>query len=272
MPRAGLNVLDKNQYQATLYLKDKNRALLISLEYLRTAHKKDTMNSEILPKENTKKLNGFSVEQVGDDHLFTGLKTPMKAGAFRLSDEDKKEKIATLFSEIMDVMGLDLTDDSLKGTPKRVAKMYIDEIFSGLNPANKPKVALFDNKYQYNQMLVEKNITFYSNCEHHFVPIIGKAHVAYISSGKVIGLSKINRIVQYYAKRPQVQERLTNQIAEELKALLDTEDVAVIIDAKHLCVSSRGIKDDTSATVTSSFSGKFNSQEKIVELQNTLNY
>ena len=172
----------------------------------------------------------------------------------------------------MDVMGLDLTDDSLKGTPNRVAKMYIDEIFSGLNPANKPKIALFDNKYQYNQMLVEKNITFYSNCEHHFVPIIGKAHVAYISSGKVIGLSKLNRIVQYFAKRPQVQERLTNQIAEELKAVLQTENVAVIIDAKHLCVSSRGIKDDTSATVTSYFGGAFNTPEKIAELQNTLNY
>jgi GTP cyclohydrolase I len=223
-------------------------------------------------KEISDKLNGFSFEEVGDDHLFTGLQTPMKADAFKLSDDEKKDKIASLFEEIMDVMGLDLTDDSLKGTPKRVAKMYIDEIFSGLNPANKPKVALFDNKYQYNQMLVEKNITFYSNCEHHFVPIIGKAHVAYMSSGKVIGLSKLNRIVQYYAKRPQVQERLTNQIAEELKGILDTEDVAVIIDAKHLCVSSRGIKDDTSSTVTSYFGGKFNNQEKIVELQNTLNY
>jgi len=223
-------------------------------------------------KEASEKLNGFSFEEVGDDHLFTGLETPMKKDAFKLSDKEKKEKITGLFSEIMDVMGLDLTDDSLKGTPKRVAKMYIDEIFSGLNPANKPKVALFDNKYQYNQMLVEKNITFYSNCEHHFVPIIGKAHVAYISSGKVIGLSKLNRIVQYYAKRPQVQERLTNQIAEELKTILDTEDVAVIIDAKHLCVSSRGIKDDTSSTVTSYFGGKFNSQEKITELQNTLKY
>ncbi|MDG2437031.1 MAG: GTP cyclohydrolase I FolE, partial [Polaribacter sp.] len=150
--------------------------------------------------------------------------------------------------------------------------MYIDEIFSGLNPANKPKVALFDNKYQYNQMLVEKNITFYSNCEHHFVPIIGKAHVAYISSGKVIGLSKINRIVQYYAKRPQVQERLTNQIAIELKTILKTDDVAVIIDAKHLCVSSRGVEDDSSSTTTSYFGGKFENQSKIVELQNTLNY
>ena len=263
---------DSAQYLTTLYQKDKNRALLLRLEYLKTATKKDTMIEDTETTENTKGLNGFSHEDIGDDHLFTGLKTPMKATAFSISDTEKKEKIAELFSEIMDVIGLDLTDDSLKGTPKRVAKMYIDEIFSGLNPANKPKVALFDNKYQYNQMLVEKNITFYSNCEHHFVPIMGKAHVAYISSGRVIGLSKLNRIVQYYAKRPQVQERLTNQIAEELKAILNTENVAVIIDAKHLCVSSRGIKDDTSATVTSYFGGKFNSPEKIAELQNTLNY
>ena len=223
-------------------------------------------------KETEQKFNGFSFDEIGDDHLYTGIETPMKPNAFAISDEEKKKKITSLFAEIMDVMGLDLTDDSLKGTPNRVAKMYIDEIFSGLNPANKPKVALFDNKYQYNQMLVEKNITFYSNCEHHFVPIIGKAHVAYISSGKVIGLSKLNRIVQYFAKRPQVQERLTNQIAEELKAVLQTENIAVIIDAKHLCVSSRGIKDDTSATVTSYFGGVFNTPEKIAELQNTLNY
>ena len=211
-------------------------------------------------------LNGFSFDDIGDDHLYTGLETPMKPDAFVISDEEKKEKIAILFKEIMDVMGLDLTDDSLKGTPKRVAKMYIEEIFSGLNPNNKPKIALFDNKYQYNQMLVEKNITFYSNCEHHFVPIIGKAHVAYISSGKVIGLSKLNRIVQYYAKRPQVQERLTNQIGEELKKILGTDDVALIIDAKHLCVSSRGIKDESSATVTAYYSGAFNSSAKIAEL------
>lgn len=230
------------------------------------------MITELKLKEVTEELNRLSFEEVGDDHLYTGLQTPMKKDAFKLSDEEKKDKIESLFTEIMDVMGLDLTDDSLKGTPKRVAKMYIEEIFSGLNPVNKPKIALFDNKYQYNQMLVEKNITFYSNCEHHFVPIIGKAHVAYISSGKVIGLSKLNRIVQYYAKRPQVQERLTNQIAEELKKILQTEDVAVIIDAKHLCVSSRGIKDETSSTVTSYFGGKFNTQEKIVELQNTLKY
>ncbi len=249
--------------------------MLLSLGYLKTAHKKDKdMITDVVLKEKQtdQNLNDFSFEDIGDDHLFTGIETPMKKDAFKISDEKKKEKIAGLFKEIMNVMGLDLTDDSLQGTPQRVAKMYIDEIFSGLNPANKPKVALFENKYKYNQMLVEKNITFYSNCEHHFVPIIGKAHVAYISSGKVIGLSKLNRIVQYYAKRPQVQERLTNQIAEELKGVLGTEDVAVIIDAKHLCVSSRGVKDNTSATVTSYFGGKFNTQEKIVELQNTLNY
>ena len=219
---------------------------------------------------NKKILNGFSNHEIGDDHLFKGLETPMKKNAFSISDGEKKKKIAILFEEIMDVLGLDLSDDSLKGTPERVAKMYIDEIFSGLNPKNKPKVALFDNKYQYNQMLVEKDITFYSNCEHHFVPIIGKAHVSYISSGKVIGLSKLNRIVHYYAKRPQVQERLTNQIAEELKGILGTEDVAVIIDAKHLCVSSRGIKDDASATVTAFYGGAFNNSEKIAELQNYL--
>ena len=155
------------------------------------------MNTNRLIKELKKEsqLDGFTFDDIGDDHLYTGLETPMKPGAFNMSDEEKKEKIAILFKEIMDVMGLDLTDDSLKGTPKRVAKRYIEEIFSGLNPNNKPKIALFDNKYQYNQMLVEKNITFYSNCEHHFVPIIGKAHIAYISSGKVIGLSKLNRIV-----------------------------------------------------------------------------
>jgi GTP cyclohydrolase I len=238
----------------------------------KTAIKKEAMNTETLLRKhkNGHKLNGLSHEDIGDDHLYTGLETPMKADAFKLSDAEKKQRIALLFEEIMDVMGLDLTDDSLKGTPDRVAKMYIDEIFSGLNPANKPKIALFDNKYQYNQMLVEKNITFYSNCEHHFVPIIGTAHVAYISSGKVIGLSKLNRIVQYYAKRPQVQERLTNQIAEELKQILGTVDVAVIIDAKHLCVSSRGIKDNSSATVTSYYGGQFNLAQKIAELQNYL--
>lgn len=222
-----------------------------------------------LTKDNS--LNGFNEDEIGDDHIYTGLETPMKSDAFVMSDKEKKTKISNLFAQIMDVMGLDLTDDSLKGTPNRVAKMYIEEIFSGLNPDNKPKIALFENKYKYNQMLVEKNITFYSNCEHHFVPIIGQAHIAYVSSGKVIGLSKINRIVQYYAKRPQVQERLTNQIAMDLKSILDTDDIAVIIDAKHLCVSSRGVKDDASATVTSYYGGVFDKPHKIAELQNYLN-
>ena len=219
----------------------------------------------------TNTISNLSVEDIGNDHLFTSLETPMVKDAFTKSDSEKKEIIAFHFSEIMKALDLDLTDDSLKGTPERVAKMYIDEIFSGLNPKNKPKMALFDNKYQYNQMLVEKNITFYSNCEHHFVPIFGKAHVAYISSGKVIGLSKLNRIVQYYAKRPQVQERLTMQIAEDLKAALETEDVAVIIDAKHLCVSSRGVQDESSVTVTTSFNGAFNNPQKINELLQLIN-
>lgn len=219
---------------------------------------------------NGTELNGFTVEEIGDDHLYTGIETPLTEDAFKLTDDEKKAKIADLFAQIMKVMGLDLSDDSLKGTPKRVAKMYIEEIFSGLNPENKPKIALFENKYKYNQMLVEKNIQFYSNCEHHFVPIFGKVHVAYISSGKVIGLSKINRIVQYFANRPQVQERLTNQIALELASILETENIAVIVDAKHLCVASRGIKDDSSATVTSYYGGVFNTPEKIVELQNYL--
>ena len=221
--------------------------------------------------EDYDKTPDLSYDEIGDDHISTGLETPMKANAFEMSDDEKKEKIAHLFKGIMDVLGLDLSDDSLKGTPKRVAKMYVEEIFSGLNPENKPKISLFENKYRYNQMLVEKDITFYSNCEHHFVPIIGKAHIAYVSSGKVIGLSKLNRIVQYYAKRPQVQERLTNQIAEDLKLILDTEDIAVIVDAKHLCVSSRGIKDNTSTTITSYYSGIFQDSNKVTEFQNYIN-
>lgn len=202
-------------------------------------------------------LNGLSVEEIGDEHVGTSYDTPMKADAFDMDDELKMNLIEDKFKEIMEIMGLDLTDDSLSGTPRRVAKMYIKEVFSGLNPANKPKVALFENKYKYDEMLVEKDITFYSNCEHHFVPIIGKAHVAYISNGKVIGLSKINRIVDYYAKRPQVQERLTVQIANELMEILGTQDVAVVIDAEHLCVSSRGVKDVNSSTITAQFHGKF---------------
>jgi GTP cyclohydrolase I len=202
-------------------------------------------------------LNGWSIEEIGDNHVATSLDTPLRDDAFEMDDDLKIELIEKHFREIMLILGLDLTDDSLQGTPHRFAKMYVKEIFSGLNPANKPKISLFENKYCYNQMLVEKDITFYSNCEHHFVPIVGKAHVAYISNGQVIGLSKLNRIVQYYAKRPQVQERLTMQIGRELQEILQTEDVAVVIDAKHLCISSRGVQDVNSATVTAFYEGKF---------------
>lgn len=210
---------------------------------------------------NTPPLNGLSVDEIGDEHLSTAAETPLRDDAFDLGDELKIELIEKHFKEIMLILGLDLNDDSLQGTPQRVAKMYVKEIFSGLNPDNKPQVKLFENKYNYNQMLVEKDITLFSNCEHHFVPIIGKAHVAYISNGKVIGLSKINRIVQYFANRPQVQERLTMQIGNELKELLDTKDVAVVIDAEHLCVQSRGIQDTSSSTVTSFYSGKFEDKD-----------
>lgn len=211
-------------------------------------------------KQNEVLSDTLEIEQddrIGEEHIGTSYDTPLRADAFLLTDKEKVRKIAHHFREIMETLGLDLTDDSLKGTPARVAKMYVHEIFSGLDPKNKPEAALFENKFGFNQMLLEKNITLYSNCEHHFVPIIGKVHVAYIPSGKVIGLSKINRIVRYYAQRPQVQERLNMQIANELKTILGTEDVAVVIDAVHLCVSSRGIRDTNSSTTTSEFSGRF---------------
>ena len=219
----------------------------------------ETMLNTLVEKELSNQTN---VDIIGDDHYSSSIDTPLTKDAFKLSNNEKKAIIAKHFRVIMETLGLDLSDDSLKGTPARVAKMYIDEIFNGLDPRNKPKIALFDNKYKYNEMLVEKNITFYSNCEHHFVPIYGKAHLAYISSGKVIGLSKLNRIVDYYSKRPQVQERLTNQIAKEVMDVLETKDVAIIIDAKHMCVSSRGIKDETSSTTTSFYSGAFNNENR----------
>ena len=203
-----------------------------------------------------------SFEDIGDEHVGTSLETPMRKDAFAMNDEMKIELIEKHFSEIMNILGLDLTDDSLKGTPHRVAKMYVKEVFSGLNPKNKPAAKLFENKYKYNEMLVEKNISFYSNCEHHFVPIIGKAHVAYISNGKVIGLSKLNRLVEYFAKRPQVQERLTMQIGKDLQKILGTDDVAIVIDAKHLCVASRGVEDDTSSTITAFYGGAFKEDNK----------
>jgi GTP cyclohydrolase I len=207
-------------------------------------------------------LSQASFDEIGDEHVGTSLETPLRDDAFKMDDDLKVELIEKHFKEIMHILGLDLSDDSLRGTPHRVAKMYVKEVFAGLNPKNKPEPKLFENKYKYKEMLVEKDITFFSHCEHHFVPIYGKAHVAYISNGNVIGLSKINRIVQYFSKRPQVQERLTMQIGNDLREILGTEDVAVILDAYHMCVSSRGIKDTSSSTVTSFYSGKFETDEQ----------
>ncbi|MEZ4840769.1 MAG: GTP cyclohydrolase I FolE [Flavobacteriaceae bacterium] len=201
--------------------------------------------------------NAKLVDEIGDDHIGTSAKTPLRSDAFDISDEEKIKSIQKDMASILTTLGMDLTDDSLKGTPLRVAKMFVKEIFGGLNPEKRPKPSTFDNNYKYGEMLVEKNITVYSTCEHHLLPIVGKAHVAYISNGKVIGLSKMNRIVDYYAKRPQVQERLTMQIVQEMQKALGTDDVACVIDAKHLCVNSRGIRDVASSTVTSEFGGKF---------------
>ena len=197
------------------------------------------------------------------DHLSTSRQTPLKSGAFALSEDEKIEKIQEHVAAILDILGMDLTDDSLKGTPKRVAKAYVKEIFGGLNPDRRPSASTFENKYEYGEMLVEKNITLYSTCEHHLLPIIGKAHIAYISNGNVVGLSKMNRIVEYYARRPQVQERLTLQVIEELQRILKTENVACIIDAKHLCVNSRGIRDVASSTVTAEYGGVFKTNETL---------
>ena len=222
-------------------------------------------------------LNSPRIRSLGDHveadevQFVNSYNTPLRDDAFEMDDETKIKKISKHFEAIMETLGLDLSDDSLRGTPDRVAKMYVKEIFSGLDPSNKPSITLFDNKYQYDEMLVEKDITFYSNCEHHFVPIYGKAHVGYFSSGKVIGLSKINRIVQYYAKRPQVQERLTVQIANAMKDALKTQDVAVVIDATHLCVSSRGVGDTSSTTGTAHFSGKFTAQRTRQEFLDFIN-
>lgn len=224
-----------------------------------------TLSNSVISK------NGNHLEEIGDNHIATSTDTPMRSDAFELPDSEKKAIIANHFKAIMETLGLDLKDDSLSGTPDRVAKMYVEEIFSGLNPENFPDIKLFENKYQYNEMLIERDIEFFSNCEHHFVPIYGKAHVAYISSGKVIGLSKINRIVRHFAKRPQVQERLTMQIAKTLQEVLDIDSVAVVIDAKHMCVSMRGIQDSTSSTITSSFLGDFQSEDKRKEFLSLIN-
>lgn len=210
-------------------------------------------------------------DDLGDDHVGGSADTPLRPDAFAIDDDEKIIRIEKHFREIMTILGLDLSDDSLNGTPRRVAKMYVKEVFSGLNPKNRPHARLFENKYNYDQMLVEKDITFYSHCEHHFVPIYGKAHVAYFSSGKVIGLSKINRIVQYFAKRPQVQERLTVQIGNEIGRVLHTQDVAVVVDANHMCVASRGVGDTNSKTGTAYFSGKFKDENIKREFLNYIN-
>ncbi len=211
------------------------------------------------------------IEAQGNDHIGTSTHTPMRPDAFELSDIEKIALIKKDIQNIMHTLGLDLTDDSLKGTPTRVAKMFVQEIFSGLHPDRKPKASTFENKFKYGEMLVEKNITLYSTCEHHLLPIVGKAHIAYISSGTVVGLSKMNRVVDYFAKRPQVQERLTMQIVEELQRVLGTEDVACVVDAKHLCVNSRGIRDIDSSTVTSEFGGKFKDPETRREFLDYIN-
>lgn len=206
-------------------------------------------------------MNDERIEEIGENHVGTSAKTPLRPDAFDISDDEKIARIQESVKDILETLGMDLTDDSLQGTPKRVAKAFVKELFMGLNPANKPKASTFDNNYNYEEMLVEKNIVVYSTCEHHLLPIVGRAHVAYISNGKVIGLSKMNRIVNYFAKRPQVQERLTMQVVQAMQEALGTDDVACVIDAKHLCVNSRGIKDIESSTVTAEFGGKFKNKD-----------
>ena len=207
------------------------------------------------------KMNDERIDEIGENHVASSAQNPLRADAFDISDEEKINRIQKNVKEILLTLGMDLEDDSLQGTPKRVAKAFVNELFMGLNPENMPKASTFENNYNYGEMLVEKNIVVYSTCEHHLLPIIGRAHVSYISNGKVIGLSKMNRIVEYFAKRPQVQERLTMQIVQALQEALGTDDVACVIDAKHLCVNSRGIKDIESSTVTSEFGGKFKEKE-----------
>ncbi len=207
----------------------------------------------------------------GDDHFSANMDTPLREDAFEISNQEKIASIEKDVARILETLGMDLTDDSLSGTPKRVAKMFVNELFAGLHPDNKPKASTFDNKYKYNEMLVERNITLYSTCEHHLLPIVGRAHVAYISNGTVVGLSKMNRLVDYYAKRPQVQERLTLQIVKALQDVLNTKDVACVIDAKHLCVNARGIRDIESSTVTAEFGGAFKKAEVKKEFLGYLN-
>ena len=206
-------------------------------------------------------INKEHIEAVGDNHISSNVETPLSKDAFEKSDEEKISSIQAHFSNIMEELGLDLSDDSLSGTPFRFAKMYVKELFYGLNPKNRPKLSTFENKYGYNKMLIEQNINIDSSCEHHFLPIVGQAHIGYIPKKKVIGLSKINRLVDYYAHRPQVQERLCIQILKDLQETLETEDAIIVINAKHMCVSSRGIKDKSSFTTTIEFGGCFEELE-----------
>ena len=215
-------------------------------------------------------MNKEQIEIIGDNHISTNIETPLHPEAFDKSDAEKIHNIKKYFAKIMEELGLDLSDDSLSGTPYRFAKMYVKELFYGLNPENKPKLSTFENKYGYQKMVVEQNINIDSSCEHHFLPIVGHAHIAYIPKDKVIGLSKINRIVDYYSHRPQVQERLCLQILKELQDTLETKDVIVVINAKHLCVSSRGIKDKNSFTSTIEYGGCFNDIENRNEFWNSI--
>lgn len=240
-------------------IKNSENQFFIPSLYSLSLHSVSFMDTKVIIMDLEKQLK--AIEALGNSHIGTSTETPLRDDAFELSDIEKIALIKKDVQNIMNTLGLDLKDDSLKGTPTRVAKMFVQEIFGGLHPDRKPKSSTFENKYKYNEMLVEKNITLYSTCEHHLLPIVGKAHIAYISNGTVVGLSKMNRIVDYFAKRPQVQERLTMQIVKELQKILKTDDVACVIDAKHLCVNSRGIRDIDSSTVTSEFGGKFNNQE-----------
>jgi GTP cyclohydrolase I len=221
-------------------------------------------NSHEIPAE-------FQADAVGDAHIGNPIAQPLRPDAFEKSDEEKIEIIQKHVAAILDTLGMDLTDDSIRGTPKRVAKMFVRETFGGLNPSRAPGMSTFENKYNYGEMLVEKNIVVYSTCEHHLLPIVGRAHVAYISKGTVIGLSKMNRIVDHFAKRPQVQERMTKQIVRAMQEALGTEDVACVIDAKHLCVNARGIRDIDSSTVTAEFGGAFQNEDKKHEFLNYIN-
>lgn len=216
-------------------------------------------------------MNKEHIETIGNNHISSNIETPLRSDAFDKTDDEKVKNIQHHFGKIMEELGLDLTDDSLSGTPYRFAKMYVKELFYGLNPKNKPKLSTFDNKYGYKKMLVEQNITIDSACEHHFLPITGHAHIAYIPKDKVVGLSKINRLVDYYSHRPQVQERLSLQILKDLQEALQTEDVIVMISAKHLCVSSRGINDKNSYTTTIEYGGCFKDDAKRDEFMKIIN-